>query len=436
MMLPAMSTIRKEEPFRVALLGNWTGGRNHQPIGTRKPISVDRDNYDAVLKKCGVRIETAAGAYAISDLDDFHPDAIYSTLPVFESLREARTRPLPGPVQETRVPEALDAPRASSGSLLDDIVGESDSGAATAARPAMRPTDDLQRFVQEVVRPYLTARPDPRAADLIRKVDDSASELMRSILHDPKFQSVEASWRTLFQLVRGLETSADLKVFLIDVTKEELAGNARQVYELLVERSGPWAVVAADFTFGAEDIGTLTSLGRIAAKLEAPLLGEADLSLLEGSAAWAEFRRSPEAAHIGLALPRVLLRLPYGKDTSSCDTFDFEEIEGTPEVRQMLWGNPALFCAMLLGQSFESKGWHLRPGSVREVGGLPVFVYREDGEPQALPCAEIPLTESTAEALIEAGFMPVAAERDRDTVRVLQFQSVREPASALPGRWN
>ena len=62
----------------------------------------------------------------------------------------------------------------------------------------MRPTDDLQRFVQEAVRPYLTARPDPRAADLIRKVDDSASELMRSILHDPKFQRVEASWRTYF----------------------------------------------------------------------------------------------------------------------------------------------------------------------------------------------------------------------------------------------
>ena len=71
--------------------------------------------------------------------------------------------------------------------------------------------------------------------------------------------------------------------------------------------------------------------------------------------------------------------LPYGKGTSSCDRFDFEEIEGTPEVRQMLRGNPALFCAMLLGQSFQSKGWDLRPGSVREVGGLPVFVYRKTG---------------------------------------------------------
>ena len=125
-MLPAMSTIREDEPFRIALLGDWTGGRNHTPIGTRKPIAVDRDNYDAVLQKCGVRIETAAGAYEISDRDDFHPDAIYTKLPVFEGLREAWTRPVPAAVRETTAQKVMDAPRASSGSLLDDIVGESD----------------------------------------------------------------------------------------------------------------------------------------------------------------------------------------------------------------------------------------------------------------------------------------------------------------------
>ena len=57
----------------------------------------------------------------------------------------------------------METPRASSGSLLDDIVEEIDSSAATTARPAMRPTDDLQRFVREAVRPYLTARRNHRA---------------------------------------------------------------------------------------------------------------------------------------------------------------------------------------------------------------------------------------------------------------------------------
>ena len=51
----------------------------------------------------------------------------------------------------------------------------------------------------------------------------------------------------------------------------------------------------------------------------APFLGEADPgdSGEEEVPAWQRLRQLPEACWIGLAMPRFLLRLPYGKKTDS-----------------------------------------------------------------------------------------------------------------------
>jgi type VI secretion system protein ImpC len=236
-------------------------------------------------------------------------------------------------------------------------------------------------------------------------------------------------------MTRRLDTGTDLKVYLLDITKDELAADPDEVYEILTQRSGPWAVIAGNYAFGADDCPLLTVLGVIARKAGAPFLAEADLSML-GSEQFAAFRRTPEASQIGLALPRVLLRLPYGKRTIPCETFEFEEVKGNPTAKEMLFASPSFFCATLLGQAFEQHGWNLKPGIVRDITGLPVYVYEEDDESVGFPCTEVALTQDQAEALIEAGFMPIAAYRDSDLARVLMFQSVAEPATALKGRWS
>jgi type VI secretion system protein ImpC len=273
------------------------------------------------------------------------------------------------------------------------------------------------------------ARQDPRAPELIRQVDEAAARVMRGILHDPSFQSVESAWRTVHELVRRLETGPELKLCLIDMTKEELADDPDGTFDLLVNRTGGWSVLASCFAFGAEDLSVLRQMGAIARRLRAPLLGESDLSLLDESPQWNDFRRTPEAAFVGLALPRVLLRLPYGKGSAPCDTFGFEELApGMPDSKQMLWANPAPFCAMLIAEAG-------RPGPMRTIDHLPIYVFREDGESAAMPCAEIQLSEDAAEALLDNGIMPVVSVRGTDEVRILRFQSVADPLCALAGRW-
>lgn len=426
--------VQEDEPFRIALLGDFSGRSERAPVPARKPIVIDRDNFDQILHKLEVTVELPTGRLRIGNLDHFHPDHLYSTYPAFREFRETRAK-LGDP--DTFAEAARDllgekpAPIAApSGGLLDLIVGEG----GAAAKPA-RPAGDLQDFIDNAMRPHLAAKQDPRAPELIRQVDEIASDVMRVILNNAKFKAIEAAWRTVYYLVRRLETGPELKIYLIDITKQELAANIEEVYHMLVQQSDPWAVIAGDYSFGSGDLRLLGLMGKIASRAQAPFLAEADGSLLGGDPHWEAFRRTAEAAHVGLALPRVLVRMPYGKETVPCEAFDFEEISGRPDAKRMLFGSPAYFAALLIGEAFQSHGWNLRPGMVQDISNLPVYSYEDDGESKAFPCAEIELTEDTAEALIDEGFIPLAAVRHRDVVRVVRFQSVAAPPSGLPGRW-
>jgi type VI secretion system protein ImpC len=426
-----------EEPFRAVLIGDFGGKACREPLAARKAILIDRDTFEAVIQRLDVSLDLPVGRVRITDLDSFHPDHLYRTLPVFEALRSTRERladpeTFPEAAREILGEMPAPVPQPSSGaSLLDQILGTT----GAAAKPARKP-DELQAIIQAAIQPYLVARQDPRAPELIRQVDEAAGRIMNATLHHPAFQALEAAWRTVFELVRRIETGPDLKLYLIDVTKDGIAGDPQSLLDLLAQRTEPWSVLAMGFPVGGKDIPLMTVLGKIASRVGAPVLAEADLSLLDDAQAWTAFRHSAEARWVGLALPRVLLRLPYGKATSPCETFDYEEVRGKPGPNEMLYGNPAPFCAMLLAQSFEQHGWRFSPGVVREIGGLPIYSYRdEDGDSVALPCAELALTEENAEALVDNGFMPVAAFRERDFVRVLRFQSAAHPAARLPGRW-
>jgi type VI secretion system protein ImpC len=194
-------------------------------------------------------------------------------------------------------------------------------------------------------------------------------------------------------------------------------------------------------------------MARIAHRARAPFLAEASPRVLgcsslastphprewkapqEPASGWAELRRLPEADAIGLALPRFLLRLPYGKKTSPLESFDFEEFPELPVHQDYLWGNPAFAIALLLAQSFSEAGWEMRPGSVTEIDKVPLHLYRRDGQSESKPCAEVLLTEDAAERMVEAGLIPLVSFKDRDLVRVVRFQSVADPPRALAGRW-
>ncbi len=436
---PAPSTDRA---FRILLLGDFSGRASRgAPAAERlKPYLIDRDNLDQILARMRPELELGSRGRGLllqfRELEDFHPDRIYRQ-DVFEKFRAARH--LPG---TTATPAVAPAPAAeppdvqaiSGGSLLESVLE------TTEAQPPRR-RDALQEFVNRAVAPHTVPREDPQPA----AQHAEAGQLMRALLHHSSFQALESAWRAVDWLVRGLETGPQLKVYVLDLAKADLAGKLHELRSLLVDEAGgtagdePWALVAGTYTFAQteSDIRMLMSLAGLMHAAGTVFVAEADPSDADSPEAgrlWQTLRSSPAATSVGLAMPRFLLRLPYGEKTSTVESFPFEEMPGTPEHRQYLWGNPAIACAYLVGQSFLSEGWDLRPGT-HTISGLPLHTYESDGEPQLKPCAEVLMTETDAESILEQGCMPLVSIKNHDSVRLLRFQSIAQPLAPLRGPW-
>lgn len=440
-----------ETPFRILILGDFGA-----PTG--RPVTVDRDNFDDVIARLGVSLKLpVAGEIRFGSLDDFHPDRLYARLDAFRALREARRR-LEDPetfrsaaaeLQSAAPRQRVDpAELLSSGSLLDAIVeGQGGTGAAVA-----RPADPFAEYVRQITAPYLVPRPDPKQSEMLAQIDAAVAGLTRALLHRPEYQALEAAWRGLFFLIRNIETGVDLKVSILNLSKQALAedllpaADLRQtaLYKMLIKDlsapgSLPWSVVAGNYTFSAEnneDIELLGRIGLLAATARAPFLtaGAPDPSAwLPPPAAWRELQQIPEAPYLGAVLPRFLLRLPYGAKTSPIEAFAFEEVADTPGHAEYLWGNPVFACVRLLAEAFSLDGWDLRPGTVLDLDGLPIHVYRENGDSVTKPCAEVYISYAHAQKLMENGLMPLLSIKDSDRVHLAGFRAVN--GHPLAGPW-
>jgi len=200
---------------------------------------------------------------------------------------------------------------------------------------------------------------------------------------------------------------------------------------LLTSRERAWSVVAGNYVFGqsAQDAAMLGKLAKVMARSGAPFLAEADPG--NGGREWEELRQAPEAKWIGLAMPRLLLRLPYGKETVTTERFEFEEMPGEPAHGHYLWGNPAFACVQLLAEEFAQDGWEMRVRANLEISGLPVHIHDDE----AKPCAEVLLTEREMDWILDQGYIPLASVKGRDAVRLVRFQSITNPPGRLAGRW-
>jgi type VI secretion system protein ImpC len=493
---------REDTPFCIAVLADFGGRRNRNlcekgsSLAGRRRIAVDVDNFEELPMKLGCEMQIPLGgknvpqiALRFNQIDDFHPDRIFESLEIFQQLKQTRKL-----LQEPST-FAEGASQVRSWFANGEETGKSDvgsaeespvqdeSGAETIERLlGKRPKPeqhlvssgkmvDIDALIREVVRPYIVPAPDPQQAELIAQVDQVLSGQMKAILHHPDFQELEANWRMLGFVISELETDETLKVYVLDVSKEELAADLSSAddlsssgtYRLIAERSAgvpgaeQYALLLAGYTFEktAQDTRLLRQLARVAQAAGAPILAAAD-SHYAGCPSlattpdpqdwrwqadqgtdqlWQELRDSSEAAYVGLVLPRFLLRLPYGRDTDPVESFDFEEFSPYAGNEQYLWGNSAAICTYLLGMAFREFGWALTGGLGSYLTGIPMHIYESEGERRVTPCAETYLTERAMEQIIGKGLMPVISTKGEDAVQVPRFQSIADPPAPLAGPW-
>jgi type VI secretion system protein ImpC len=420
------------EPMRLLVLGDFRGRGERPPLSSRPTQRVDVDSLDDVMQRLAPRLTLAVGELQFKRIDDFHPDRLYERLELFQALREKRARP-----------------PAEGDDLLARLLGESPQQKA----PALPPASGLEALIRQVVAPHIVKDTFAQTRMFIAAVDAAIAEQMRSVLHDPGFQALEAAWRGVHWLVSNLEIDEDLQLHLFDISREELlsdvVGAKGQIPETglhraLVDRwrnvpgAHGWSAFVGLFRFGPSDtdVGLLAALGLIASQAGGPLLAGADQQLAEDDevalAGWLALRRSEAAPWIGLAAPRILLRMPYGKRSDPIESFALEEFDGPPIHEQLLWGHGSLAVALLIGRGFTESGWAMKPGDQREIGDLPAYTFTRDGEQVMQACAERFLSEREIQALLDAGLVPIVSRRDRNAVVAVRLQSISQPPGPLP----
>ncbi len=362
-------------------------------------------------------------------------------------------------VQETRAAEA-----AEGVSLLDEIVQAT----------KLKPTDEgyaitrqgVQAFIDELLKPGKEVRVTQAVVDeMIASLDQKLSAQMDMILHNETFQKLESSWRSLKFLVDKTDFRENVKIEMMNVSKDDLLDDFSDAPE--ITKSGlyklaytseygqfggkPYGLMVGNYEFGpgAQDVRLLQYMAGVANMSHAPFVAAAgstffglddfsglpnlkDLkSILEMPqyTKWQSFRESEDARNIGLTLPHFLLRLPYGPDSQPIKGFNYKEnvSEGN---NNFLWGNAAFAFASRISDSFAKYRWNaniIGPQGGGAVEDLPVFQYEAMGELQTKIPTEILISERREFELAEGGFIALTMRKGSDNAAFFSANSVQKP---------
>lgn len=350
--------------------------------------------------------------------------------------------------------------------LLDSIVEEGRLAADPVAKE--RGKNLVREFVAQVLEGSMTISKDAEAMinARIAQIDHLLSIQLNEILHHQQFQKLEGSWRGLKYLINNSETNDMLKVKILNVGKKELLRDLqrapefdqsalfKKVYEeeFGIFGGAPFASLIGDYDFGRgpEDVELLERISQVAASAHAPFLTNAnpdffnlesftqldqprDMSKVFDNtlyAKWKSFRQTEDSRYVGLCLPRVLGRLPYGKETKQIEGFSYEEnVDGT-EHGKYLWMNASWALAARLTNAFALYGWCAAIRGVEGGGlveGLPVHNFYTDEGDIVMKCpTEVPVTDRREKELADQGFVPLVHCKGTDYAAFFSVQSCQK----------
>jgi type VI secretion system protein ImpC len=356
--------------------------------------------------------------------------------------------------------------QAAESSLLDQIVETGRFGDPTARE---RGKGLIKEFVAQVLEGSMTLGrdADQMISARVAQIDHLISLQLNEVLHNAQFQKLESTWRGLKYLLDQSETGTQLKIRVLNVSKKDLLRDLqrapefdqsamfKKVYEEEYGIFGgePFGALVGDYEFSKhpEDLELLEKVSQVAASAHAPFLSAASSELLNMDsftnldqprdigkifdsteyAKWRGFRESEDSKYVCLTCPRVLMRLPYGRDTAPVEGFNFEEgVDGTDHSKY-LWGNAAFALASKMTQAFATYGWCVAIRGVEGGGlvdGLPSHTFRTDEGDVALKCpTEIAITDRREKELADQGLVSLVHCKGSDKAAFFSIQSCNKP---------
>lgn len=304
---------------------------------------------------------------------------------------------------------------------------------------------------------------------MIAALDRKLTEQVNLIIHHEDYQKLEASWRGLHYLVNNTETDEQLKIRVLNISKQDLSktlkrfkGTAwdqsplfKKLYEEEYGQFGgePYGCLVGDYHFDhtPPDVELLGEMAKIAAAAHAPFITGASPSVMQMEswqelanprdltkifttpeyAAWRSLRESDDARYLALCMPRFLSRLPYGAKTNPVDEFAFEEDTEGSDHSKYTWANAAFAMAANVNRSFKEYGWCSRIRGIESggaVANLPTHTFPTDDGGVDMKCpTEIAISDRREAELSKNGFLSMIHRKNSDFAAFISGQSLQKP---------
>ena len=373
---------------------------------------------------------------------------------------------------------------------MAETARQAESGAAVSEAPGLldqiitntkqtepdRAQDLVKNLVEQALAGTVTFdRNLTRTFDkAIAAIDAKLSTQLNAIMHDPKFLKLEGTWRGLHYLVQNSETSTTLKLRVLNLPKRELNRDLtraiefdqsqlfKKIYENEFGTPGgePYGALIGDYewTSHPDDIESLRLVSNIAAGAFAPFISAAGASMF-GFDSWTElskprdlakifetaeytkwrsFRDSEDSRFVNLVMPRVIARVPYGKETKPIDEFAYEEapLDASGKSRVMdhgsyCWSNAAYVMGARLTDAFAKTGFCTAIRGAEgggKVENLPTHVFTsDDGDADTKCPTEIGITDRREFELSNQGFLPLCHYKNTDYAVFFGGQTAQKP---------
>ena len=256
----------------------------------------------------------------------------------------------------------------------------------------------------------------------IAAIDEKINDLLNAILHHPRFQQLESSWRGLWTLVDQSGQSRLTRVRLLDISWREVSKDIerapditqttlfRLIYNEEFGMAGgePYGILLGDYQVAHrsypghpyDDITTLQGLSQVAAASFAPFvcgaapelfgldsfdelgmpLNISNLFQQQEYIRWQSLRQSEDSRFLAITLPEVLCREPWDKTITlpRQDSLNFKENSREKGLSGYLWANACYAFGCNLLREFGDVGWfaHIKGVPRDYLGGGLVTCYQ------------------------------------------------------------
>lgn len=314
----------------------------------------------------------------------------------------------------------------------------------------------------------LEGRVERALREYIGQLDEAISAQVSAVLHHPKFQRLEATWRGLNYLVRNTQIIKDIKLRVLNVTRDELdedlksakAFDKSRFHKKLVEDvyemagGNPYSAVIGDLEFDASnsDIEFLGRLSKVCAQAHAPFIAAASARMFDLNdytelpdkhvdlgvqfakpkyINWNAFRDTEESRYVGLVAPHFLAREPY-HDGNYQASFTFREDVDGRDHSKYLWANAAYAFGARLTDAFFNFGWTtaiIGEESGGRVENLPLHYFQTEVGTQAIKCpSETKISDPRWAEMADQGFIPLVYKDNTNYATFYTAPSCQRPA--------